>query len=276
MNLIVTWHISILTLFLFWHSPCVCQPESFPYKLSKTDYVLLPTSVATYFAADHIGNKNKRNLSIAEISELNRNEINRFDRTATYHWSERAIAFSNFPLRTLPYLPIALGIPPLVNKKYKNVLTLGVMYAEVYFLNKGLTSITKSTVGRIRPYLYNMSFTVEERFNMQNNEAPGAKSSFFSGHSSNTFAFAVFLSKTYTDIYGKNIWSKVIWTTTLSLATATAICRVSAGVHFPTDVIVGAVVGSAIGYVVPTLHRVKDNKISFHVLPDRLSLTVKL
>jgi membrane-associated phospholipid phosphatase len=37
-------------------------------------------------------------------------------------------------------------------------------------------------------------------------------------------------------------------------ATGVGALRVAAGKHFPTDIIVGAVLGSAIGWLVPTLH----------------------
>ena len=42
--------------------------------------------------------------------------------------------------------------------------------------------------------------------------------------------------------------------TYLALASATAALRVAAGEHFPTDVIVGAAAGSAVGAAVPLLH----------------------
>ena len=39
------------------------------------------------------------------------------------------------------------------------------------------------------------------------------------------------------------------------LATAVSALRVASGKHWPTDVVAGAAVGSAIGWVVPFLHR---------------------
>ena len=41
----------------------------------------------------------------------------------------------------------------------------------------------------------------------------------------------------------------------MSVAALTAYARVAAGRHFPSDVIVGAVVGAAIGHLVPRSHR---------------------
>ena len=170
---------------------------------------------------------------------------------------------------------MTLGIPLAFNKKWDNAFTLGLMYTEVFFFTKGITGLTKTLVGRTRPYLYNSDFSPEERFALQQ-DAPAAKASFISGHSSVTFAYAVLLAKTYSDIYGKTIWSKLIWAGALSAAAATAWARVEAGVHYPTDVLAGAIVGSTIGYLIPELHKTKDKKLSLIVTPAQLSICYKL
>ena len=51
-------------------------------------------------------------------------------------------------------------------------------------------------------------------------------------------------------------WAKgLVWGSTMSVAALTAYARVAAGRHFPSDVIVGAIVGSAIGHLIPRSHR---------------------
>ena len=47
----------------------------------------------------------------------------------------------------------------------------------------------------------------------------------------------------------------VIWGAAVTYPAVVGIIRVQEGRHFPSDVIVGYVVGAAIGYVVPVLHR---------------------
>jgi len=235
----------------------------------------VPVGALTQLSSSVLSEKYRRDLSLTEIEKLDRGSVNKFDRPATYNWSTSAQEFSDIPLYIMPILPIALVIPEIKNKKYKQALTLGIMYLEVSLLTTGITGTTKSLTGRIRPYLYNTSFTPEERFNLQK-DAPTANASFFSGHASNTFAFAVFLSKTFTDIYGKTVWSKVIWGTTLTFAAASAYGRVKGGVHFTTDVVVGSIVGGAIGYFIPVLHKVHPEKLSFQVLPGSFHLSYKL
>jgi membrane-associated phospholipid phosphatase len=249
--------------------------SGFPYKITKKDWLIAPVSAATLITGQLLG-KNEFNLNVEEIQGLNRQTINAFDRGATYNWSTSAQQFSDITEQTLRFAPLLYAIPMVKNKTWNNGAILGLMYAEVLMLNTGVTGITKSLTKRIRPYLYNTSFTVEERFAFQGEEAPVARTSFFSGHTSTAFSSAVFLSKTFTDIYGKTTLSKIIWVGSLSLATATAIARVEAGVHFPTDVIVGAVAGSAIGYFIPVLHKATHEKFSFTVFPNQIYVVYKL
>ena len=52
----------------------------------------------------------------------------------------------------------------------------------------------------------------------------------------------------------------VVWGGTMSLAVATAGLRVIGGKHFYSDVLVGGLVGVAVGFVVPALHRIDGDK----------------
>jgi membrane-associated phospholipid phosphatase len=249
--------------------------RDFPYSMNKKDYFLLPVSIATNITAGHLGDKMVFSLSIEDIELLDRNTINAFDRPATYNWNRNLNSVSDFFATVFPILPTVFFIPQLYNKQWKNLATLGIMYVEVWMFTKGITVLTKSLTGRIRPYLYNTSFTAEERFGFQGGEAPEASTSFFSGHASGTFAAAVFLGKAFSDIYGRSTWSYLVWGSSLAMATYSAYCRVGAGEHFATDVIAGALVGSAIGYFIPVLHTKKFEKASLSVLPNSFSFVYK-
>ena len=268
-------YIHILLIITLCQLNAFAQLQEFPYKRSKADWSIASLSIASTITSEFLIKERNDKLSVTEIEALKRSSINQFDRNATYNWSTSAGDFSDVPYRVMPFLPIALGIPLVQNKKWDNAFTLGLIYSEVLLFTKGITGITKTVAGRTRPYLYNTEFTPEERFALQQ-EAPKATTSFFSGHSSVTFAFAVLLSKTYTDIYGKDVMSKIIWVSSLSAATATAWARVEAGVHYPTDVIAGALIGSAIGYLIPELHKTEKRKLSFTVYPTQFRLAYQL
>lgn len=251
------------------------QENSFPYKLTKKDLFAIPVSAVAYYGSKELSDQKDHNLTVNQITKLDRNDVNRFDRNATYHWNRSMDKTSNVLYKTLPYLPVALVVPELVQKRWNHAVTLGVMYMEVFWLTTGVTDISKSLTGRIRPYLYNTSFTPEERFQFQNTEAPTASTSFISGHSSRTFAFAVFTSKTFTDIYGKGAASILVWSTTLTAASLTAYARVAAGEHYPTDVLAGALVGGAIGYFIPVLHKNTPDNLTVSVMPGYFHLAYR-
>jgi undecaprenyl-diphosphatase len=77
----------------------------------------------------------------------------------------------------------------------------------------------------------------------------GGKYSFFSGHASNSFALALFFGgfmKSY---------QRILPYVLLIIAGLIAYSRVYIGVHFPLDIICGALVGSLIGW---SLYRLWD------------------
>jgi membrane-associated phospholipid phosphatase len=78
--------------------------------------------------------------------------------------------------------------------------------------------------------------------------------SFFSGHSSLSFSLAV--SAGMVAHYRHYRSEPYIWAGGLALAAATGYLRIAADAHYFTDVLIGAAVGTAVGYLVPTyLHR---------------------
>ncbi|MDI3287619.1 phosphatase PAP2 family protein [Polyangium sp. 15x6] len=115
-----------------------------------------------------------------------------------------------------------------------------------------LTQIVKFSVGRERPLLEYGSVDPDERDSRDNNL------SFFSGHTSFTFSAAV-ASGTVATLKGYRA-APWIWATGLTIATATGYFRMAADKHYFTDVMIGAIVGSAVGFVVPWLHRPTTSK----------------
>jgi undecaprenyl-diphosphatase len=72
-------------------------------------------------------------------------------------------------------------------------------------------------------------------------------SSFTSSHAANHFGFAVFIYFTLKNYYGKWVSLIFLWAFIICYA------QVYVGVHYPIDVISGAIVGSIIGYLTSRL-----------------------
>lgn len=79
--------------------------------------------------------------------------------------------------------------------------------------------------------------------------------SFFSGHSAFSFASAALICVHHfeNELLGAP-WDAVSCVTGYGVAATTALFRVTGDVHYTSDIITGALVGSAIGYGVPLLH----------------------
>jgi membrane-associated phospholipid phosphatase len=96
--------------------------------------------------------------------------------------------------------------------------------------------------------MYGENAPLDERQN------PYGALSFFSGHSTTAFAAAVVLHRTLARRHPGSAAPNLLLASTLAVAGLVAAGRVASGNHFPTDVTVGAVVGSSMGVLVPALH----------------------
>ena len=128
--------------------------------------------------------------------------------------------------------------------------TYTLMYAETMLLTGATVQLVKGLVGRTRPYAYNPDVPLETKTDAD------ARKSFYSSHTAFAFASAVFLGVTYSDYFPGSRWRPFVWAVSLSAAAAVGYLRYAAGEHFPTDILTGAAIGAAIGYLVPALHRV--------------------
>lgn len=125
-------------------------------------------------------------------------------------------------------------------------LAIGGSYVSTMGTSYGVRTVLKQTIHRERPYI---------------NESPLPEGvdpseyydSFPSGHTLMAFASAAY-TQTITSLWYPN--SQVMKATSIaawSLATATAVLRVASGNHYPTDVLAGAAIGGALGFLGPYL-----------------------
>ncbi len=231
-----------------------------PYReYSATDNIILGASLAGGLGALHL-DKNIEPLTEQQIAALDRDNINRFDRPATYNNSTLAADISDWGLRLCLAAPLAF----MADAKMRNdAWTIGRLYLETMAVAGVATELTKVSVRRIRPYAYNPDVSLHDKM------ARDTRKSFFSGHTSISFAGAVFFAKVFGDYYPESRWRPYVWAGSLTLSSVVAYARVSAGRHFPTDVIVGALVGGAVGYFIPELHKKSAASFSVANSPDR-------
>lgn len=124
------------------------------------------------------------------------------------------------------------------------------LYGETLATSLFVNSVVKYTVQRPRPYVYHNDPKVKAWSAKQSD----AQVSFYSGHASMSFSAAAAGSILFSLSSDSQGAKAAVWGTELALASATSVMRVRAGKHFPSDVLVGALAGAAIGVVVPALH----------------------
>jgi membrane-associated phospholipid phosphatase len=81
--------------------------------------------------------------------------------------------------------------------------------------------------------------------------SPGGYRSFYSGHASTAAAALGVVAMTLRYRYDQKVWP---WFVAGGIEALIGFERVRAGRHFPSDVLVGALAGTAVGIAVPALH----------------------
>jgi membrane-associated phospholipid phosphatase len=224
-----------------------------PYRTSLVRDGLLLGAAAGGAALGHSMAGTRMELTEEQASRLTRESVNRFDRSATSRYSPDLIDTSENVASVLGYAPLAL----LLDRKIRgDWATLGVMYLQTTLLAKAAADITKGSYDRYRPYVYNDALTHEEKTERN----PGG--AFFSSAATYAFARAVFLSTVFSDYHPDSHWKPVVWAGSLGTAAVVGYLRYESGLHYPSDVVVGALVGGALGYAVPRLHRVGGDRFT--------------
>ncbi|AKD55750.1 phosphatase PAP2 family protein [Spirosoma radiotolerans] len=238
----------ILSSFFFVHASFAQTPS--PYELKTGREIALLGAGAAIQGGLFALNSTIDPLTPAEVSVLNRADINSFDRKATYQWSTSAARLSDVTLagNAAVFGLLALGTKPM----RQDIKTVGIMFVETIAFANGFERVVKAVTQRPRPFVYNPTVPLEEKLTRD------ARQSFFSGHATHAFATAVFTGEVFRHYFPNSRLKPVVWIGSLGLATATCLLRYEAGVHYPTDLIAGAAVGSLVGWGIPKLHQVKN------------------
>ena len=129
---------------------------------------------------------------------------------------------------------IVISVSLVIPQKTRKIGIMSLVALLVSFLLNNL--ILKDVVGRIRPYevISGLELLVN----------PATDLSFPSGHAGNSFAVAVVLFQKLPRKYG---------IPALVLASLIGISRLYIGIHYPTDVLAGAVIGTLIAIFIVKL-----------------------
>ena len=219
----------------------------FPYDQETGRETALLVSGAVLFGAGLWAGSGLAPLTPEEIAVLDRCDVPALDRGATRRWSPGAATASDI----LVYATLAAPIGLIASEPGRDdAVTSGLMYAETLTLEMSAVYLLKGAVGRTRPYVYND----DPRIDPAEKQSATAVRSFPSGHAANAFAAMVFFAGTWERLHPDASGSGWVWGGCLAVAATTSYLRYAAGRHYPTDILAGAAIGAAAGWLVPKLH----------------------
>ena len=189
-------------------------------------------------------------LSEELVLSLDPDRVPAFDRAALRidpAGQEAALDKSDLVLNIAAAAPLLLGLDRRVRREW---LTVATLYVESALLTGGIQTMTTTVLPRYRPITHIPSATMIQRTDYRN------VNSFYSGHTANTAVATFFMAKVIDDLHpqlGGKRW--FVYGAALVPPALAGYYRIQGGKHFPSDVLVGALMGGAAGFLIPHLHR---------------------
>jgi len=198
-------------------------------------------------------------FEIGSLDQTTIEEINFIDRVIAGRWD--IIAKNNGKL----FKNIAIYLIPLSLLFFigsiKRRLALVFIFSQGYYLTGALTGLAKGLVDRYRPFAYithkeieKLSIKAKGKF-MEDIVDYDILNSFFSGDASLTAFGFMFFAISYSLFYKHSRLKTVIWAIAIIGTVLGCYFRTLSGKHFPTDVLLGGLVGTAIAYGIVKIHK---------------------
>ncbi len=170
-------------------------------------------------------------------------DINGFDRLLMYPYS-KPLDYAGTVFEGLSLLTPGL-LWPVSPRKFGFI---SIQYAEALALAYGVKELCKYSVSRPRPYTY---FSGAPEKKIANGDWDD---SFISGHATLSFTAAGFTSYIYSRTFPDSPYKALVTASSYALAATTASLRIASGNHFASDVLCGALAGTAIGVLIPFIN----------------------
>ncbi|MBX0333496.1 phosphatase PAP2 family protein [Pontibacter sp. HSC-14F20] len=194
--------------------------------------------------------QDKDGLTEEQIANLNKNQVNSFDRFSAGWDSDQAKKVSDFPFYGSFALPFLLAFDDDVRSNAGQVFG---MYVQTMAITGALFTMSNAYNPRIRPMVYSPDVEMEEK------TRANARNSFYAGHTAASAAASFFFAKVFHDFNPDSPARKYVWLGAAAVPATVGYLRLRAGKHFLSDNLLGYAVGAAVGIVVPQLHKKSDN-----------------
>lgn len=204
-------------------------------------------------------------FEIGSLSQTKMGQINAFDSRITGRWDIQAKdngkVFKNIAIYLIP-ISIFLFIGGL-----KRRLVLFFIFSQGYVLTESVTGLTKGLVNRYRPFAYRTIDDIEtlhpkakEEF-LEDIVDYDILNSFFSGDASIIAFGFVFFAYSYSLFYKERKYKNIVWSIAFIGVITGCYYRTLSGKHFPTDVLIGAILGFLVAFGILRIHKKVLNPI---------------
>jgi hypothetical protein len=214
----------------------------------KVDIPVLAAAAGwTFYGFAQISKKEP--TSQTTIMNLQKSSIPWYDRWAVRPYDRN--------VDKLSYLPFDAAMPyPLIfcafdKKMRKDYWKLTFLYAEAMAITGAFYTSSVHYFSRLRPLTYDSKSPMETR------TSENSRNSFFAGHVALVATSTFFVAQAYADYHPDSKFKWVMYGIAGAATLATGYLRHRAGEHFPSDILVGTVIGTASGLLTPKLHQAK-------------------
>lgn len=199
--------------------------------------------------------QDKEPLTAEELQAISKEDVPGFDRWAAGNYSERADDISYYPFYGSFAVPFVMM---LTNKQRPHAGQISILFIESMATTGALYTITAGLTNRSRPLVYNEELPDDVR------REPGARRSFFAGHTAATATATFFAAKVFND-FNPDSWAKpYVWTAAALVPAWVSYLRLEGGKHFISDNIIGYGVGALTGIVIPEIHKKENSQFSVY------------
>ena len=190
-----------------------------------------------------------RTQATPDLGSIDKGRVNAFDRLAFFSHSAALDTTSSVLMGVAIVSPAVFGflLP------FDQAVSLAVVYAEAFSYSFFAKNMLKYSFPRYRPYVYSDGKESPTLLSSEDHD------SFPSGHATTAFTAAAFSTYAYSVYFPDSPFLLAFGALNYGLATLTAVFRVTSGMHFTSDVLVGALVGTAFGILVPYVHTKNSN-----------------
>ncbi|MES2642364.1 MAG: phosphatase PAP2 family protein [Myxococcota bacterium] len=187
-------------------------------------------------------------------------DLNVIDAWVLHRWDPKAGTASD--VATYGLGGAALLTTGLLGKRHGG-LAPAVILVEAWTCTGLTVEVLKQATDRSRPFVRYNDPTDDIIKAQQNHDAT---MSFPSGHTAFAAAATFTVARMLDDVDAVPAW--VAYSSAGALTTTVGVLRVLAGKHYPTDVVIGALIGGTYGLVLPVLHH-QDRAVSLRVAGPR-------